>query len=508
MAVRASGAPPEVSIEFDAGPISDIAVDAIIVAIPPEGSEWSEGAVAVDGAVDGRLKAALADASFNGKTGSTFSLPTPGQIAARRVIATGLDAANASAEDVRKAFGSAAREALKAKSRSVACLVPAGALDEVASYRAATEGVLLGLYSFQTYRSKQDEANVERVVFAGDGGDGAADGAADGVRLGQALAAGIYLARDLVFEPGNTIYPESLAEVAREMARHAELEYEVFDERQLAEMGAGAIVAVGLGSEHLPRMVRMTYTPSGESKATIALVGKGITFDTGGMSLKTGEGMVPMKTDMAGSAAVLGAMRAISELDLPFTVHGVIAAAENTPSDTAYRPSDVLKAMNGKTIEVISTDAEGRLVLADALVYAARLGSEIMIDLATLTGAKVVALGSESVAVFANDDELAKAIVDAAGEAGEQFWHMPLWDSMRSQLDSEIADMKNTGGRGGGAITAALFLSEFAEEKRWAHLDIAGAAWASSAKGYTPKGASGVAVRTLVTYLERLAASG
>jgi leucyl aminopeptidase len=504
MAVRASGAPPGISIEFDAGPIADFAVDAIIVAVPPEGIEWSEGAVAVDGAVDGRLKAALADASFNGKTGSTFSLPTPGQIAARRVIATGLDAANASAEDVRKAFGSAAREAMKAKSRSVACLVPAGVQDEIAAYRAATEGVLLGLYSFQTYRSKQDDVSVERVVFAGGGGDGAAEG----VRLGQALAAGIYLARDLVFEPGNTIYPESLAEVARDMARHAELEYEVFDERQLAEMGAGAIVAVGLGSEHLPRMVRMTYTPSGESKATIALVGKGITFDTGGMSLKTGEGMVPMKTDMAGSAAVLGAMRAISELDLPFTVHGVIAAAENTPSDTAYRPSDVLKAMNGKTIEVISTDAEGRLVLADALVYAARLGSEIMIDLATLTGAKVVALGSESVAVFSNDDALAKAIVDAAGEAGEQFWHMPLWDSLRSQLDSEIADMKNTGGRGGGAITAALFLSEFAEEKRWAHLDIAGAAWASSAKGYTPKGASGVAVRTLVTYLEQLAASG
>jgi leucyl aminopeptidase len=504
MTVRASGAPPQIAVEFVAGPIADFDVDTIIVTAPPDGAEWPEGTVAVDTALDGSLKAALNDASFGGKTGSTFTLPTPGQLKARRIIAVGLDHSKAGAEDVRQAFGSAARAAKSDKSRSIACIVPAGALDEAASYRAASEGALLGLYSFQNYRSKQDDVEVERVVFIGD----QSSGAAEGVRLGQALAAGIYLARDLVFEPGNTIYPETLAEVARDMSRHAELEYEVFDERQLAEMGAGAIVAVGMGSEHRPRLVRMTYTPTGESKATIALVGKGITFDTGGMSLKTGEGMVPMKTDMAGSAAVLGAMRTISELDLPFTVHGILAAAENTPSDTAYRPSDVLKAMNGKTIEVISTDAEGRLVLADALVYAARLGSEIMIDLATLTGAKVVALGNESVAVFANDDELAKAIVDAAGEAGEQFWHMPLWDSLRSQLDSEIADMKNTGGRGGGAITAALFLSEFAEEKRWAHLDIAGAAWTSSAKGYTPKGASGVAVRTLVTYLERLAASG
>jgi leucyl aminopeptidase len=250
----------------------------------------------------------------------------------------------------------------------------------------------------------------------------------------------------------------------------------------------------------------MTYIPSGDSLATIALVGKGITFDTGGMSLKTGAGMVTMKTDMGGSAAVLGAMRAISELDLPFTVHGIIAAAENMPSDTAYRPSDVLTALNSKTIEVISTDAEGRLVLADALVYAAQLGAEEMIDLATLTGAKAVALGDRSVAVFSNDDELAENIVAAGDETGELFWRMPLWDEMRSQLSSETADMKNTGGRAGGAITAALFLSEFTEGRKWAHLDIAGAAWSSSTKGYTPKGASGVGVRALVQYLENKAA--
>ncbi len=503
MAVRLSGAPPEVTIEFSAASPDELSVDTIVVTVPPGGAPWSQGADAVDAATGGALKAALADAAFSGKTGSTFVLPTPSQLGAKRIVATGLDIGSASLDDVRSAFGSAALAARGSKSASVACFVPDGEQRSTDVYRAASEGFLLGLYTFQTYRSKEDNSGVDRLIFAGE----ETQDSAEGVRLGQALASGIYLARDMIFEPGNTIFPESLAEVARETARHMELEYEVFDERQLAGMGAGAIVAVGQGSEHPPRLVRMTYSPPGESKATVALVGKGITFDTGGMSLKTGEGMVPMKTDMAGAAAVLGAMRAIAELDLPFTVHGILAAAENTPSDTAYRPSDVLKAMNGKTIEVISTDAEGRLVLADALVYAAGLGSEIMIDLATLTGAKVVALGSESVAVFANDDALARDIIDAAGEAGELFWQMPLWDSMRSQLDSEIADMKNTGGRAGGSITAALFISEFAEGKRWAHLDIAGAAWASSTKGYTPKGATGVGVRTLVNYLERMAVS-
>ncbi len=501
MPQRQSGAAPDVAIEFIQAPLADLDVDSIVVAVPGGDDDWSAGALIADAELDGSLKAALADADFNGKPGSTFVLPTPGMLKAKRVVVVGLNADDASEEDVRQAFGAGAMAAKSAKSAAVACIVPEGAAGATGTYRAATEGFLLGLYDFQTYRSGDEKPNVERLVFVG---DETAD-AGEGVRVGQALAAGVYLARDMVFEPGNTIYPESLARVAEETARHVELEYEVFDEVQLAEMGAGAIVAVGQGSEHLPRLVRMTYTPSGESVATVALVGKGITFDTGGMSLKTGAGMVPMKTDMAGSAAVLGAMRAVAELDLPITIHGIIAAAENMPSDTAYRPSDVLKAMNGKTIEVISTDAEGRLVLADALVYAAGLGSEVMIDLATLTGAKVVALGEESVAVFSNDDDLAEAIIAAADESGELFWHMPLWDSLRSQLDSEIADMKNTGGRGGGSITAALFLSEFAEGKRWAHLDIAGAAWTGSSKGYTPKGATGVAVRTLVTYLERLA---
>lgn len=505
MAARESGAPPTVAVGFSNQAAAAADVDALVLAVADTDGDWQGPLAEVNNALEGQLQAALQAAEFKAKVGSTYTLPTLGRLPARQLIVTGLPESGASAEDVRKAYGAAATAARTAKAKTVACPPPGGLEHATAAYRAAVEGALLALYDFKVYRSGENEAaGVESWTFlAPESAEAAED-----VRLGLALAAGVYLARDLVFEPGNTIFPVSLAGVAREMSRNQELEYVEFDEVQLTEMGAGALTAVGVGSVNPPRMMHMTYTPSGESKGTIALVGKGITFDTGGMSLKTGDGMVPMKTDMAGSAAVLGAMRAISEMELPFTVFGIVAAAENMPSGTAYRPSDVLTALNGKTIEVISTDAEGRLVLADALVYAAQQGAEEMIDLATLTGAKVVALGSESVAVFANDDQLARDLVAAGDEAGELFWHMPLWEQLRAQLNSETADMKNTGGRGGGAITAALFLAEFAEGKKWAHLDIAGAAWASSTSGYTPKGASGVAVRALVNYLENKAMAG
>lgn len=503
MASRASGGSPTIEIHVGIDDPVSVAADTLVVAVPPGDAEWQGPLAALDSALDGQLRETLDEAGFTGSVGSTFTLPTMGRISARRIVATGLAADDMSAEDLRQAYGCAATAAKRAGGETVACLPPGGGLDATDAYRAAVEGMLLALYDFRVYRSGNGGGDgVSRWWFLD------ADGEAiqEGIRIGTALAAGVYLARDLTFEPGNTIYPETLAEIAREVATSNELEYREFDENQLAEMGAGATVAVGQGSVHPPRLVHMTYTPAGTSRGTIALVGKGITFDTGGMTLKTGSGMVPMKTDMAGAAAVLGAMRAIAALDLPYTVHGIIAAAENMPSGTAYRPSDVLTALNGKTIEVISTDAEGRLVLADALVYAARLGSEEMIDLATLTGSKVTALGSESVAVFSNDNAMADAVVAAGTTAGEQFWHMPLWTSLRKQLDSETADLKNTGGRAGGSITAALFLSEFTEGVIWTHLDIAGAAWASSARGYTPKGATGVGVRSLVNYLEQKAA--
>jgi leucyl aminopeptidase len=499
VAIRASGAPPTVGIRFSDMAAIDAEVDALLLAAPPGDAGWQGPLAEIDGALGGALRSALGDASFNGKVGSTQVVPTLGRGKARRIVVTGLTPDTSRADDVRRAYGAAATAARSAGAKTVACPPPGGGLSETARYRAAVEGMLLALYDFRTYKSEPEENKaVESVTFLAT----ETDAAREGVRQGLALASGVYLARDLVNEPGQTIYPETMAAVARQMSTEQELEYQEYDEQQLVEMGATAIYDVGKGSAHPPRLLHMTYRPSGESQGTIAFVGKGITFDTGGMNLKPTGGIETMKTDMSGAAAVIGAMRAIAELDLPFTVLGIVAAAENMPSGTAFRPGDVLRAMNGKTMEIISTDAEGRLVLSDALVYAARNGADEMIDLATLTGAKVIALGSQSVAVFSNDDDFARRVVAAGTEAGDLFWHMPLWDELKTQIKSEIADMKNTGGRPGGAITAALLLAEFAEGKPWVHLDIAGAAWADSARDYVPKGPVGVGVRALVNYLE------
>lgn len=501
---RASGAPPDVAIGFAADDPVTVATDALILTVPPGDAAWNGPLAAVDTALGGALKAALADAGFKGDTGKAQVVPTLGRIPAKRIVATGLPESGASAEAIRKAYGAAAAAAKRAGAREVA-VAAVGGDDVTAAYRAAVEGALLAVYDFRKYRfSSSDDtgAGVTKLTFLTE----ASEAANAGVAQGFALAAGVYLARDLVFEPGEAIYPASMAQVAADMARENELDCVVYDEVQLAEMEAGALVAVGKGSEHPARLIHLTYTPSGESKGTIALVGKGITFDTGGLNLKPTGAIETMKTDMAGAAAVIGAMRAIAALDLPFTVYGIVAAAENTPSATAFRPGDVLRAMNGKTIEILSTDAEGRLVLADALVYAARKGADELIDLATLTGAKTIALGDESVAVFSNDDAFAQRIIAASKEAGELYWQLPLWDELKGQIKSEIADMKNTGGRPGGAITAALLIAEFTEGKPWVHLDIAGAAWTSKERPYTPKGAVGIGVRTLVNYLEAKAA--
>jgi leucyl aminopeptidase len=507
MANRASAAPPTVRIGFSGDSVTTVAADALVLAVPPgvDGDAAWQGPLAeVDAALDGALREALRDAGFNGSVGKTHVIATLGRLPARRIVVTGLPDDAATANDIRRAYGVAATAAKNAGATSVVCPPPGGTLDETARYRAAVEGLLLALYDFKLYKSDNDEnaKGIESWSFL----TSETEAARRGLDTGYAVAAGVYLARDLVNEPGQTIYPETLAAAAREMSKENELEYVEFDENQLLEMGATAIYDVGKGSVHPPRMFHMTYRPSGESKGTIAFVGKGITFDTGGMNLKPTGGIETMKTDMAGSAAVVGAMRAVAALDLPYTVYGIVASAENMPSGSAFRPGDVVRAMNGKTMEIISTDAEGRLVLSDALVYAAREGADEMIDLATLTGAKMIALGAESVAVFSNDDDFAQRVVAAGTEAGELFWQMPLWDALKKQIKSDIADMKNSGGRGGGAITAALLLAEFAEGKPWVHLDIAGAAWADSARDYTPKGPTGVGVMALVNYLEAKAA--
>ncbi|MEJ7762425.1 MAG: leucyl aminopeptidase, partial [Thermomicrobiales bacterium] len=409
------------------------------------------------------------------------------------------------------AMAAASRSAREvgARSRGIALPGPGPGLDPAATLAAVAEGVSLATYRFTTYRGSARSAEPlpafpDRVTIAGAGPVAGLDPDRAAAILARVSATGraVSLARDLVNEPASVLNPVTMAGRARQVAADAGLEIEVLGPDGLAALGAGAMLAVGQGSATPPQMIHLTYRPAGEpSGRVIGLVGKCITFDTGGYSIKTHDGMLTMKGDMGGGAAVLATMSALAAVDCPHVVHGVICAAENMISGTAFRPSDILTASNGVTIEVLSTDAEGRLVLADALVYAARAGATELIDLATLTGGAVVALGNDTAALFASDDDLAGALIAAATEAGEPVWRMPLLASLEDQIRGDVGDLKNSGGRAGSAITAALFLQHFREGLPWAHLDIAGPAFAAKAHGYVPKGGTGFGVRTLLTYL-------
>jgi leucyl aminopeptidase len=323
------------------------------------------------------------------------------------------------------------------------------------------------------------------------------------LRRAAAVARGVNLARDLGNEPASTLTPEEFASRAQAVAQESALEIEVLGPPELAAIGAAATLAVGGGSINTPRLIRLRYRPADNPAGSrvVGLVGKAITFDTGGYSIKPYEGMLEMKGDMSGGAAVLGAMSALRDLACPTPVEATICAAENMISGTAFRPGDVIRGMNGVTMEILSTDAEGRLVLADGLVDTARRGATELIDLATLTGAAVVALGDGTTALFATDDTLAERLLNSAERTGERMWRMPLIDELERKIEGDVADIKNTGGRAGGAITAALFLKHFSEGLPWAHLDIAGSARQEKASAIGPKGATGIGVQTLLRYL-------
>jgi leucyl aminopeptidase len=361
---------------------------------------------------------------------------------------------------------------------------------------------MLGAYTFDRYKREKTEKRVDELRLV------EADGrrrqeAADGARTGEVFAEATNFARDLVNSPANDVHPTYLAKVAVQIARDAKLAVKVLDRAECDKLGMGAFLGVAAGSQQPPKFIHLAYAPAGgRRQRRVAIIGKGITFDSGGLDLKTADSMLRMKDDMSGAAAVLAIMRALPALKPPFEVHGLIAATENMPSGSAIRPGDVLRAMNGTTIEVGNTDAEGRLTLADAICYASdRVKADEIIDMATLTGACVVALGPLCSGLFANDQPLADRLLAAADAAGERMWQLPLIDEYREHLKSDVADLNNVGPRGGGAITAGLFLKEFAGERPWAHFDIAGPAFVEKDMPLGPKGATGAAVRTLLAYL-------
>jgi leucyl aminopeptidase len=457
------------------------------------------GAKAVNTALGGRLAEFMIEAGFEGKAEETLIVPTTG-LGAPAAVLVGLGAKDKLTLDgLRRAAAALARKAAKAKSVATTLLdaAPAGT-DPGAAAQALAEGFALGTYRFLRYKGKGEPHATERMVVLGTK-DAATEAA---LERGAAVAKAVAWARDLVNEPAGTLTPTALAYQAQRAADEGGLHIEILDEVAIANEGLGGLLGVSLGSEQPPRLIKLTYQPKGRSRGTVALVGKGITFDSGGLSIKTAEGMETMKTDMSGAAAVIGAMSVLGQAGVQVKVIAFVPTTENMPGGRAIKPGDVLKIRNGKTVEVLNTDAEGRLILADGLSLAVEESPDAIIDLATLTGACVVALGLKVAGVMGNHDGWVHQVGAAADRAGEPVWHLPLPESYRKDLESEIADLKNiTGTRYAGALTAGLFLSEFAGDVPWAHLDIAGPARAPSDDGYTGKGGTGFGVRTLVEVL-------
>ena len=455
------------------------------------------------------LTAELAALHFDGKLGAVARVPTREAVRAPLALVVGLGEEPGTGE-LRAASGAAARAA--AKDEDLAVIVPgdllAGEVDALARSRAVTEGLALGSYAFTTYRSKAPDApGVSAVtLLAGAGLDGGAveDGMDAGVVSGEAVC----LVRDLVNEPPAGKRPPAFAERARDLASEAGCAVTVHDEHALAAGGFGGIVGVGQGSGAPPRLVEITHAPEGAQRHVV-LVGKGITFDTGGVSLKPTSGMVTMKMDMAGAATALAAVVTAARLGLEVRVTALLALAENMVSGEAYRVSDVLTHRNGTTVEVTNTDAEGRLVMADALAYGAESEPDAMVDIATLTGAQIVALGTRVAGLMGSDDDLLAGLEQAADDTDESVWRLPLPAEYREHLDSDVADLKNTGkGREAGTIAAGLFLKEFTGDRPWAHLDIAGPAFDEKGDGKLHgKGGTGMGLRTLVRWLETEAAA-
>jgi leucyl aminopeptidase len=440
----------------------------------------------------------VADGDFGGKAGETALLygqdgPAP------RLLLVGLGERDLfTLEKLRRAAATVARRARALKLQSAAFSLPAipeATIKEIA--RTVAEGARLGLYRFDGHKTAADDHDLETFWLVAD--EGALDEAAEGTEVGAKVAEGAVLARDLANEPSNVATPEFLAESARTIADEYGMELEVLDRAGIEEEGLTGLATVGRSASNEPYFIVLEHRGGGDS-APVVLIGKAVTFDSGGISIKPSAGMEDMKFDMSGGAAVLGTMEAAGALDLPLNVVALVPATENLPGGDAFKPGDVLKMHSGKTVEIVTTDAEGRLILADALSYARRYEPSAVVDCATLTGACVVALGEHSSGLMGNDENLIAEVQTAGETAGEKAWPLPLFEEYTEQIRGDTADIKNSGGRKGGALTAGAFLKEFADYP-WAHLDVAGTAYGKKGNAYTPKGATGVPARLLVEFL-------
>ena len=487
-----------------------VTAKADLLAVPVfAGTELGPGAEEAVAALGAPVAPLLEARGFTGKAGEVAALPTLGRLPATVLLLVGVgERAKVDAEVLRRAAAAVVRQGRGAR-KAATTLPQALPADPAGAVQAVAEGALLAAYRFDKYKQAKARANgskppAELTTLALHPGPaaGRGGGLAGALAAGQHRATATNLARDLSNEPANALHPADLAAAARKLLAGKGVTVKVKDEKALAAEGFGGIVGVGQGAEHPPRLIELRYAPKGAT-GEVVLVGKGITFDSGGLSLKPPDSMKTMKTDMSGAAAVLATMSVLADLEVKVPVTGYLASAENMPSGKATRPGDVLTMKNGKTVEVLNTDAEGRLVMADALALGAASKPAAIVDVATLTGACAVALGNRYTGLMANDEALAADLLDAAAEAGEPTWRLPLPPEYRKDIESDLADLKNVGDRYGGALFAGLFLQEFVDDRPWAHLDIAGPARAESDDGYLSKGSTGVTVRTLLTWLER-----
>ena len=465
---------------------------------------------AVDKALDGAISQLIKDGEIKGKKGETTLIHTFGKIPAARVIVLGLGKQDSfSTNTVREVSAASSRYLRKlgvAKAATIAHGAGIGGLDPYDCGQAIGEGALLGLYRFNTYLTNGDDDQSDLAdLQIVEKNARTASLLKKGIEKGRILAEAALLARDMVNEPPNVMTPTRMAEIASQMAEEQGLEVKVLERDEMEELGMGAFLGVARGSAQPPKLIMLSYKGAPDSRENLGIVGKGITFDTGGISLKPAGGMEDMKGDMAGGASVIAAMKAIGQLKPRINVTGFIGATENMPGGNAQRPGDVVRSMSGKTIEIINTDAEGRLVLADALYYARQMGVTRIVDIATLTGAMVVALGHAASGLMGNNQEFADQVINAGNGSGERIWQLPMYDDYKDEIKSNVADMKNSGGRPAGSISAAQFLSEFVDDTPWAHLDIAGTYFSKSDKGYLVKGGTGVPTRTLVNLAMTLA---
>ncbi len=493
---------------FSTGSVTQYDGDAVVVGYC-QGAALDGAVAEVNAALDGLIDRLIEFGEIRGKQSEITILHTLGKLPSARLAVASLgEAGRDPLLAVRRASGSAPRLLRDKGCRRVGLALHKGLPGDVRaehSLRAVVEGAYAGLYRGEECKTKKEmpEELAELTVLglaAGDDDDPEVLAGRAGAIAGEATN----YARRLVNLPPNEVTPSRLAREAADIAAAVGLEVEVLGPEQITELGMGGLAAVARGSDEPARLIVLRHLGKADGSRA-AFIGKGLTFDSGGLSLKPSDQITTMKHDMAGGAAVLAAMRAVGEMQLDLDVVGIVPATENLPSGGAYKPDDVIRAFNGKTIEIIDTDAEGRLILADALAYACHLGATHIVDIATLTGACIIALGHAASGVMGNDTALVEAVIDAGERAGERMWRLPLFPEYRSQLDSKVADIKNVGGRPAGTITGGYFLREFVGETAWAHIDIAGTAWAEKEEPHQVEGATGVGTRTLIALAERMA---